>query len=128
MNDDVRTSMKAGIEYVRRAYGTVSPEREAEIEREAADWRARVDAARPRLDKAIDDYWRITRGEGLVADLAMLHQPRHDRPVALGRAHCEGCDLGGSSPEWPEWPCATATMIASAHGVDLDGMEFYEWR
>lgn len=127
MNDDVRTNLKAGIEYVRRTCGTVSPEREAEIEREVADRRAKMDAARPRLDKAIDDYWRITRGEGLVADLAMLHQPRHDHP-ADPVAHCEGCDVAGMEAEQPAWPCSTAATIASAHGVDLDGMALYDWR
>ena len=127
MSVDPVDNVRQGIEYVRRKYGTVSSERLAEIAREKAKREALAASMRPRLNAALDSYYALTEGSGLVADLAHLHMPRHHRPTSP-TAHCEGCDVDGMDPEEPRWPCSTARRIAQAHGIDLDGMEIYEWR
>lgn len=125
---DPTDSLRASIEYAYRTYGNAPPERLAEMAREKADREARATSMRPRLSAAIDAYWRLTRGDDLTAEIALLHMPRHDHPTLLEPAHCEGCDIDGMDPEYPSWPCTTAHKIAAAHGINLDGMETYDWR
>lgn len=127
MSDDAARNIAQGLDYVRRQYGNVSAERLAEIHREQATRAALAAAVRPRLNAAIDAYWKLAYGDDLVADIAHLHAPRHHRPTST-KAHCEGCDVDGMDPEEPTWPCTTARTIAESHGINLDGMETYEWR
>ena len=123
---DPTDNIRHSIEYARRRYGAVSPERLAQIAREKAQREALAASMRPRLTAALDAYQRLTLQDGLIGDLAGLHRPRQHRPTSSD-SHCEGCDIDGMDPEEPRWPCTTARWIAEAHGIDLEGIETYEW-
>ena len=61
---------------------------------------------RARMEPAMAEHAaNVSATSPLGAAVLNLHKPVGPWP------HCEGCDFEGYEAEYPEWPCATYTLV-----------------
>lgn len=87
-------------------------------ETQAAEWKAKEEAAQPALHDALA---RLDALDGIERAVLDLHSPGKREPWT----RCEGCDLGDDCGP-PDWPCRTVCLIAEQHGISLRDFYLYD--